>query len=197
MSVAPDLHQEQRERLLEGLAASIREKGLAQTQVTDIVAHARASRRTFYKHFPDKDSALIALATEAGMRLLALIEEAMDPTLPLDEQADRALETYVRALTADRAMTVVFAHAMTGETVVQAQREGYERYAHMVMRVTDEAARHNPAIAPISFSRAYMAIAGMHEAIMRALALGEDIDELIVELQGFTRALAAAQQPAG
>jgi len=49
--------EKQHLRLLEGLAAAIREKGLARTQVGDIVRHARASRRTFYNHFPDKTPA--------------------------------------------------------------------------------------------------------------------------------------------
>ena len=42
-----DAFAAQHARLMEGLAASIREKGLAQTQVSDIVRHAHASRRTF------------------------------------------------------------------------------------------------------------------------------------------------------
>ena len=56
--------EQQHRRLLDGLAASIRQKGLSRTQVSDIVGHARASRRTFYKHFPDKDSLVEARDSE-------------------------------------------------------------------------------------------------------------------------------------
>ena len=52
MAAEPDTPKdEQRARLLDGLAAAIREKGLAQTQLGDIAHHAKTSRRTLYKHF--------------------------------------------------------------------------------------------------------------------------------------------------
>ena len=46
-----------RRRLLDGLAASIEERGYRETTVADIVRHARTSKRTFYDHFPTKDAA--------------------------------------------------------------------------------------------------------------------------------------------
>ena len=41
-----------RRRLLEGMAAAIRETGYRDATVADVVRHARTSRRTFYEHFP-------------------------------------------------------------------------------------------------------------------------------------------------
>jgi AcrR family transcriptional regulator len=41
-----------RGRLLEGMAAAIRETGYRDATVADVVRHARTSRRTFYEHFP-------------------------------------------------------------------------------------------------------------------------------------------------
>jgi AcrR family transcriptional regulator len=58
------------ERLLVGLTQSIRERGLAGTQITHIVANARTSRSTFYKCFEDKDaglSELVRLMTNVGL----------------------------------------------------------------------------------------------------------------------------------
>jgi AcrR family transcriptional regulator len=43
-----------RRRLLEGMAAAIRESGFRDSTVADVVRHARTSRRTFYEHFASK-----------------------------------------------------------------------------------------------------------------------------------------------
>lgn len=44
----------QRQRILDAMIESCAEKTYAGTTITDIVAHARISRTTFYKHFDDK-----------------------------------------------------------------------------------------------------------------------------------------------
>jgi AcrR family transcriptional regulator len=42
-----------RERLIAAMAASVEERGYADTTVADVVRIARTSRRTFYQHFQD------------------------------------------------------------------------------------------------------------------------------------------------
>ena len=53
-SEIPDLF---RDRLLDGMAASIIERGFRDTTVADIVRHARTSKRTFYAQFASKEGA--------------------------------------------------------------------------------------------------------------------------------------------
>jgi AcrR family transcriptional regulator len=48
-----------RDRLLDGLTASIGERGYRDTTVADIVRHARTSKRTFYEQFASKEECLI------------------------------------------------------------------------------------------------------------------------------------------
>ncbi len=103
------VYDEQHARLLEGLAASIREKGLPQTQVTDIVAHARASRRTFYKHFPDKDSCFVELTNTLSRVLLEQVDRAIDRDAALSTQVDQAIDTYVDILLNEPGLTATFA----------------------------------------------------------------------------------------
>jgi AcrR family transcriptional regulator len=186
----PALEDEQRARLLHGLAAAIREKGLAQTQLGDIARHARTSRRTFYKHFPDKESAFIELVHDLGVVIQEQVEEVLDPQLPLAEQMDRAIAKYVELVTADPAVTITFANPLLTERVMRAQREGAERYARLIVRVVEAAAGDDPGLAPISFASAYMATRGIHEAIVRAISRGEDVTELVPELQLFLRRVA-------
>jgi AcrR family transcriptional regulator len=188
--LADTVEDAQRARLLEGLAAAIREKGLAQTHLGDIARHARTSRRTFYKHFPDKESAFIELVHILGEAMQAQVEQVLDPDLPLGEQMDRAIATYVELITADPAVRITFANPLLTDRVMRAQREGAERYAHLIVRVVHDAAGGDPRISPISFASAYMATRGIHEAMVRSISRGENVTELVPELQRFLRSVA-------
>jgi AcrR family transcriptional regulator len=68
-----------RRRLLEGMAAAIRECGFRDSTVADVVRHARTSRRTFYEHFPSKQACFIALLQESNAAMVRQIAAAVDP----------------------------------------------------------------------------------------------------------------------
>ena len=59
--VIADVASPFRRRLLDGLAASIGERGYRDTTVADIVRHARTSKRTFYGEFSSKEECFIEL----------------------------------------------------------------------------------------------------------------------------------------
>lgn len=191
--VQRDVYEAQHERLLEGLAASIREKGLAQTQVTDIVRHARASRRTFYKHFPDKDSCFVELTDAMSMLLLQRVDEAIDRERPLEVQIDQAIDTYVDILLGEPDLTATWASPSVGDRVIIAQREGLERYAQLLVSVVAADAERDPELEPVSLERAYMVVSGVQQSIIRAVARGRDLDEMAAEIKGFMKAVLAGQ----
>jgi AcrR family transcriptional regulator len=188
-----DVYEAQHARLLEGLAASIREKGLAQTQVTDIVAHARASRRTFYKHFPDKDSCFIELTDAMSMLLLEEVNQAIDRDEPLAVQIDQAIDTYVDILVNEPNLTATWASPSLGDGVIMAQREGVERYAQLLVSVVAADAERESGVEPVSLQRAYMVVSGVQQAIIRAVARGDDLGELGTEIKAFMKAVLTAQ----
>jgi AcrR family transcriptional regulator len=190
------VYEEQHARLLEGLAASIREKGLVQTQVTDIVAHARASRRTFYKHFPDKESCFVELTHQLSVILLEQVDRAIDRDAPLATQVDQAIDTYVDILLNEPNLAATWANPGLGERVVIAQREGVERYAELLVSVVASDAERDPGIEPIPFERAYMVISGVQQAIIRASERGDDLGELATEIKAFMKAVLAGQPAA-
>jgi AcrR family transcriptional regulator len=194
MSVVRDaVFDEQHARLLEGLAASIREKGLAQTQVTDIVAHARASRRTFYKHFPDKDSCFVELTNMVSRVLLDQVDRSIDRGAPLAAQIDQAIDTYVDILLREPGLTTTFASPGLGDRIVIAQRDALERYAQLLVSVVEADAVQEPDVKPVSLQRAYMLVSGCHQAIIRAVAHAEDLGELAMEIKAFMKAGLSAQ----
>ena len=54
-----DLELSPRDRLMNGFAYAIAEKGYIDTTIADIVRYARVSKRTFYQHFVDKKDCLL------------------------------------------------------------------------------------------------------------------------------------------
>ena len=184
MAVQAETSKEaQHARLMEGLAASIREKGLARTQVTDIVRHARASRRTFYNHFEDKEACFVELMTTLSDAFLDEVDRAIDREAPIATQVDQAIDTYLGLVTSDPGLTQTFASPSLGERVVMAQREGFERYAELIVSVVASDSARDPRVEPVSIERAYMLVSGLHHTLVRALVRGEELDRVSAEFK--------------
>ncbi len=190
------VYEAQHQRLLEGLAASIRKKGLAQTQVTDIVAHARASRRTFYKHFPDKESCFVELTEKISLAMLDQVARAIDREAPAATQIDQAIDTYVDILLNEPNLSATWASPGLGERVVIAQRVGVERYAELLVSVIEADAERDPDLDPLSIDRAYMVVSGVQQAIIRAVDRDQDLAELAGEIKAFMKAVVGVQPAA-
>jgi AcrR family transcriptional regulator len=161
-----------RERLLGGLAAAVREKGLRQTHIADIVRHARTSRRTFYEHFADKDACYLAMIGAAGDVLLAAVEDAVDLGRPWDEQIDLAVDRYVEMLGVDPALTVSFfrdAPAL-GAPAAAEQRRMVDAFADLVVRLVESGG--NP---PVRREVAVMLVGGLQELEVHAVESGEEV----------------------
>ena len=187
----------QHARLLEGLAESIREKGLAATQVTDIVRHAHASRRTFYNHFADKESCFVELDGDA---LVGAARGGRPGDRPrraardADRPGDRHLRRRARAKIP--ASPATFASPSLGERVVVAQHEGVERYAQLLVSVVAADAAREPSLRPVSLLSAYMLVSGCQQTIMRAVARGEDLGEVASEVKAVMKSALAARPAA-
>jgi AcrR family transcriptional regulator len=169
-----------RGRLLEGLAQSLREQGLQRTQVGDIVRHARTSRRTFYECFPDKESAFVELIRESSIAILELVDAAIDPEATWDSQVDRAIDTYLSALTEDPALTATVSRELPtlGERGAALQHEGIDRFASLVVKITSGPAMRRAGVAPVTPDAAVMLIGGVAELVARATHDGRPLSEV-------------------
>src|SRR4051812_42933268 len=67
-----------RERLVLGMVTAVAERGYAATTITDVVRHARVSRRTFYEHFADKEACFLAAYDAVSDAVLADIAGAAE-----------------------------------------------------------------------------------------------------------------------
>ncbi|MET0304719.1 MAG: TetR/AcrR family transcriptional regulator [Solirubrobacterales bacterium] len=65
----------QRERLIAGLADAVAEKGYAAVTLTDIVKHAKVSRRVFYANFEGKEQCFLAAFEVVLSHLHELVAE--------------------------------------------------------------------------------------------------------------------------
>jgi AcrR family transcriptional regulator len=168
-----------RSRLLEGLAQSLREKGLQRTQIGDIVRHAHTSRRTFYECFADKESAFVELIREASIALHALVEAAVDPTVAWDEQIDSAIDAYFAALAADPALTATVSRELPtlGDRGAALQHEGIERFARLVVRITSAPGMRREGVRPVTLEEGVMLMGGVGELIDRATRADTTLSE--------------------
>lgn len=166
----PEAKIDYRRRLLDGLAQSLREKGLQSTQIADIVGHARTSRRTFYECFPDKESAFVELIRELRSSVVQLIEASIDADAPWEEQVDRAIEVYIGALSEDPALSATLSRALPtlGDRGAELQHEGIDRFARLVVGMTNGPGMRRDGVAPISHDTAVMLMGGVAELINHA-----------------------------
>jgi AcrR family transcriptional regulator len=85
---------DQRERLYEATIKAVNERGFVATTISDLVAGAGVSRRSFYEHFQNKEECLLATYDELVKRLTARMVAAYDP----EEEWTAQIDAIVRAL---------------------------------------------------------------------------------------------------
>ena len=95
-----------RDRLLDGLAASIGERGYRDSTVADIVRHARTSKRTFYEQFASKEECLIELLRRNNEDLITNIVSAVDREADWHQQIRQAAIAYVDHIASRPAITL-------------------------------------------------------------------------------------------
>jgi len=178
--------EQQHRRLLDGLAASIRQKGLSRTQVSDIVGHARASRRTFYKHFPDKDSCLVELVHRSATTIIESVAAATESDAPLATQIDQAVDAYLSVLFGEPELTLALSSPAVGERIIRAQREELERFAEFLVALT-------PLPSPVSVERAYLLASGFRATALRAIERGDGVAAASREGKAVFKAILGAE----
>src|SRR6185312_12339454 len=116
---------------------------------------------------------------------------SIDREQPIEVQVEQAIDTYLALITGDPALTGTFAEAKVGERVLVAQREGFERYAELIVAVVESDSERDPRVAPVSIERAYMLVSGLHQTFVRALVRGDDLDRATYEFKAVIKAALA------
>lgn len=169
-----ELPDDARGRLLGGMARAIAEKGYAAATIADVVRHARASKRTFYEHFADKEACYLALYAAVSDHLASVIDAAVGADRPWRDRIEVAARAYLSALAAQPALTRTFLveiHA-AGPRALAARRAVHERFAQQLRELTVHAASDDAAISPLSPPLATAVAAGINELMLQAVEDG-------------------------
>lgn len=177
-----------RDRLLDGLAASIGERGYRDTTVADIVRHARTSKRTFYEQFASKEECLIELLRRNNDDLIANILAAVDPEADWQQQIRQAAGAYVDHIESRPAITLSWIREAPalGAVAQPLNRRAMDALTDMLVNLTDSPGFRRAQLAPISRPLALILLGGLRELTALFVEDGRDLDGI------FEPAVAAA-----
>ena len=167
--------QNQRERILAGVADVASSTSYAELTVEGIIVTAGVSRRTFYEHFKNKDDAFLAAYDEASTRLLAAVRAAYESRQGFAERMSAGIEAFLLLLAADPAfarMCIVEVMAAGPEAVAR-RNAAMSAFAVMI----DENARERLAQSPPSDLIAETVVGGIYDVVYTRIQRG-DIQEL-------------------
>jgi len=165
-----------RDRLIDGLAASIGERGYRDSTVADIVRHARTSKRTFYEQFASKEECLIELLRRNNEDLIANIQAAVDPEADWQDQIRQAAVAYVDHIGSRPAITLSWIREAPALGLVARplNRLAMEALTDMLVDLTDSAGFRRAGLTPISRPLALILLGGLRE--LTALFVEDDRD---------------------
>jgi AcrR family transcriptional regulator len=170
-----------RDRLLDGLAASIGERGYRDSTVADIVRHARTSKRTFYEQFASKEECLIELLRRNNENLIANIQAAVDPEAEWREQIRQAAEAYVAHIGSRPAITLSWIREAPalGAVARPLNRLAMEALTDMLVGLTDSPGFRRAQLLPISRPLALILLGGLRELTALFVEDGRNVQGIV------------------
>ncbi|MFC6881728.1 TetR/AcrR family transcriptional regulator [Actinomadura yumaensis] len=187
-----------RDRLLDGLAASIAERGYSASTVADIVRHARTSRRTFYEHFAGKDECLIALLTAVNTMLVERISASIDRTAPWRDQIRRGVETWIACAEADPAVMVCAIRdlpSLNGDVARRLHRQGMEAFVATIQTACDTDEWRAAGAGRVSRETVLILVGGLYELAATTVEDGRRLSEITETAVQSSIALLAPREP--
>ena len=180
-AVADDVPSPFRQRLLDGLAASIRERGYRESTVADIVRHARTSKRTFYGEFTSKQECFIDLLAHGNREMIARILVAVDPEAHWQNQIRRAVDAWVADIEDRPAITLSWIRELPalGHDVRALQRRGMTAIVDMFVDMSNNPGFRRAGIAPISHQMAVLLFGGLRELSALTVEDGADVRDIV------------------
>jgi AcrR family transcriptional regulator len=169
-----------RRRLLDGFEQSIRERGLRQTQINDIVRIARTSKRTFYECFADREACFAELIDEWGRKTLDAVAAAVDRDAPWDRQVDSTVDAYLGFVAVNPVLAVTVSRELPtlGARGAKLQEEDVDRFALLVMELSRGPGAVRAGMDPVDLITARMLIGGVAEVLDRAIREGDPLESV-------------------
>jgi AcrR family transcriptional regulator len=168
-------------RLLDGLAASIGERGYRATTVADIVRHARTSKRTFYDQFPGKEQCFLELLRVDIDKLGDSIQAAVDPEADWHRQIRQAVEAYVGYIEARPAITLSWIRELPslGAAARPVQRRGLQLLSNLLIDLSASPGFRRADLPPLTTPLAVILLGGLRELTALAVEDGRPVREIV------------------
>jgi AcrR family transcriptional regulator len=168
-------------RLLDGMAKSIVERGFRDTTVADIVRHARTSKRTFYEQFASKEECLIELLRKNNEILIANIRNTVDPEADWQDQVRQAVGAYVDHIEARPAITLSWIRELpaVGAVAQPLHRLAMDHLTDMLVDLSGSPGFQRAQIAPVSRPLALIVLGGLREVTALFVEDGLDVRGII------------------
>jgi AcrR family transcriptional regulator len=169
-----------RQRLLDGLAASIIAEGYRDTTVADIVRRARTSRRTFYEHFEGKEACFVALLGEINAEIIRQIAAAVDPRAPWQTQVRQALGAWIAGAEREPALTLSWIRDVPalGPLARQLQHDTRHAFVTLIETLCASEGMRATGIGPMSNHFAVMLYGALQELAATTVEAGGRISDI-------------------
>ena len=168
-------------RLLDGLAASIRERGYRATTVADIVRHARTSKRTFYDQFAGKEQCFLELLQVEIEVMAEDIRGAVDPEADWRDQIRQAVGGYVGNIESRPAITLSWIRELPslGDAARPVQRQGLELLTNLLINLSGSPGFRRANVPPLTPPLAVILVGGLRELVALAVEDGTPVREIV------------------
>lgn len=168
-------------RLLDGLAASISERGYRASTVADVVRHARTSKRTFYDQFASKEQCFLELLQDDIEKLGESILAAVDPEADWRQQIRQAVEAYVGYIESRPAITLSWIRELPslGAVARPVQRRGLQLLSSQLIDLSASPGFRRADLPPLTAPLAVILLGGLRELTALAVEDGRTVREIV------------------
>jgi len=160
-----------RERLLAGMEAAIRHKGLEATTISDVVHQAHVSKRTFYEHFADKEACFLALFVVTSDRIVDAIVDDLPAELPWEERIRTCIDAYLAGLAVNPAVTSSFLLDVrgAGPKALPLRRAVINRLVDLLLGLAHDARAQDPTLHRLDRATVTAIVGGLNELMLAAV----------------------------
>jgi AcrR family transcriptional regulator len=168
-------------RLLDGLAASISERGYRASTVADVVRHARTSKRTFYDQFASKEQCFLELLQDDIEKLGESILAAVEPEADWRQQIRQAVEAYVGYIESRPAITLSWIRELPslGAVARPVQRRGLQLLSSQLIDLSASPGFRRADLPPLTAPLAVILLGGLRELTALAVEDGRSVREIV------------------
>jgi AcrR family transcriptional regulator len=168
-------------RLLDGLAASITERGYRASTVADIVRYARTSKRTFYDQFAGKEECFLELLRSDIEKLGESIQVSVDPEADWRQQIRQAVEAYVGYIEARPAITLSWIRELPslGAAARPVQRRGLQLLSSLLIDLSANPGFRRAKLPPLTAPLAVILLGGLRELTALAVEDGKSVRGIV------------------